>query len=854
MEQLKLPKELKAIGPHHYQGSFDSLPEGIPQFIKIKFPKARSEGESICFDFDSGKLVHSLESGMVTFEAAANSGQEGVTSIVSEYCVFLKKGYHNVFEAVLSEMNDLDNELFFRAISDKHLSLSELLPYINEFEKKGLVFDLDGVDQSLDLIAIDCVDYIKFVPRSDFESDKKLDAIIDSLCLLTGKPEIIEWLSTIYLRYIKKHAHDENEINHVLDWMNRQDFDVKELDNSLSFERALSKSNQWVEFENQRLGIKSLKDVEDLDVKTVYVTSDGYALVRLISQDAKKREGIKMHNCIGKYSNGDDLYSLRARGLRVCSLDVRGNRIKELKGPWNKSVAQEHRKAVKECLDQHFKVDYGSCLDLHNIGLKSITFEVSESQSYSFVVDSNASGFKEKSVRLMLFYHGIKKEFVPAQTKSVLEIFSSYPEQVAKIETMLTESLNADYILCKYSGRLFSSHKSHIVEQLKNLDRAADLSPKWFDVVFKDYSQECDNVIDNTIHNQNPPLQKIITTVLEKYLWSKERFETEASLKGQDKIDFRKFLIDTGNLFGLRDHPSNFFAPLGLSVPKEAAAVRKITMETVIKGFFESVGWRKLPAQFDFFHEIDKVGDSVESYLGVNSVGIESKNVAIASQCSLCKNREKSKEQSRIMAELCDIEKRANSETKSILKIINEVRQFSVELGDIVEEFGSYLLRGSEFIDFNSGVIRNQSLTELKESVRFLDDHIEGFKRNFLRLNFNELLTSEKEISKFLFAAERMNDEAKGFIKELHSIKGEPCEEVDEDGELSGCRAEDTVDFNSKMELELECLYEEVSSFYKHIDELKDIYSEVKDFFGDDRDIKASVISFISSYGVSKEE
>lgn len=262
----------------------------------------------------------------------------------------------NPVEFLLTKQ-ELTNHDFFKVLPESYLTLTALQPYLPSLKHLGLDLDTSLADKLGEgtYLAIDCVDYIKFISFDQYSKEKQVKQLIAELCTQTDKEPIQDWLEGIYRRYLLNNPFDSNGIHHILDWMNQlTDFTV--LKQSLSYDRALAKADQWVEKENQKLGIVSSRDVNGVDIQILY-TFGGYELSHLLSADAKKREGQKMHNCIGSiHIKNPDLYSVRYNGRRVASICFRDQRIVEAKGPWNKGVESQHRVGVRNCLENGLKM------------------------------------------------------------------------------------------------------------------------------------------------------------------------------------------------------------------------------------------------------------------------------------------------------------------------------------------------------------------------------------------------------------------------------------------------------------------------------------------------------------------
>lgn len=363
---------------------------------------------------------------------------------------------------IISTKEELDNQDFFALVPEKYQSLGSVIPFVKILEEKGLIFDFSRTEKTAEdnyFMPIDCGDFIKFIPIDQYKKETKVKQIIAELVLQTSYLEVEEWLEGIYARYLLNNPYNSNEIQHILDWLNHPETDRSITTKSLSFNRALSKADQWIERENAKMGITSLKDKEGEDIKTISFLND-YALVKLISKDSKKREAKKMHNCIGTYHlDNPDLYSVRYNGVRVASIDLKNNRLKECKGPYNKIVAPAHQNGVKKLLET-INVDFLESNDLPNIGLKKISLNI-ESIKIPLLIDKSSAFFslKESFIDIGKFLDGVKfKDKDKVHEETLLKV----PEEFrSKAKIALANADFENYQVCPFTKIMVHNTSSY---------------------------------------------------------------------------------------------------------------------------------------------------------------------------------------------------------------------------------------------------------------------------------------------------------------------------------------------------------------------------------------------------------
>jgi len=118
--------------------------------------------------------------------------------------------------------------------------------------------------------------------------------------------EVKTWIRTTLNNYVFKNNPTTDEVEHVIDYLSQNE--VKKI-SQMSYPQAVQKAQKWVD-KLKKQGEKVTENPED--VKTILDFKDGFRVVKLIGQNAFKREGLLMSNCVASYYGRDtEVYSLR---------------------------------------------------------------------------------------------------------------------------------------------------------------------------------------------------------------------------------------------------------------------------------------------------------------------------------------------------------------------------------------------------------------------------------------------------------------------------------------------------------------------------------------------------------------
>lgn len=208
----------------------------------------------------------------------------------------------------------------------------------------------------------------------------------------TNKEEVKNWINTTLIAYLRKQPEDQGEIEHIIDFLNSDKAPIRL--SKMSYVQAKISAEKWMKTQ-----IKKGNNIieTDADVKVILRSkTSGFTFVRLIGENAFKREGHLMSHCVASYANkeGVNVYSLRdAQNIPHCTIEVVGDdktQVNQIKGKGNGPIHPDYIKYVIKIL-KYFKMDvrdsemsnlgyqtlskeYWECLDSNFVGLQYISF------------------------------------------------------------------------------------------------------------------------------------------------------------------------------------------------------------------------------------------------------------------------------------------------------------------------------------------------------------------------------------------------------------------------------------------------------------------------------------------------
>ena len=116
---------------------------------------------------------------------------------------------------------------------------------------------------------------------------------------------IQKWVTTTLSNYLEKNQVETEEVEHILDYLVMANKRVSKM----SYIQAKEGAEKWLKAQ-----IKKGNAINELpeDVETVLDFGDGFRVVKLVGENAYKREGFLMSHCVASYYGHDvEVYSLR---------------------------------------------------------------------------------------------------------------------------------------------------------------------------------------------------------------------------------------------------------------------------------------------------------------------------------------------------------------------------------------------------------------------------------------------------------------------------------------------------------------------------------------------------------------
>ncbi len=116
---------------------------------------------------------------------------------------------------------------------------------------------------------------------------------------------LLKWVSTVLKNELKREIKTTEEVEHILDYMVQCNKKVERM----SYAQAKKLTEAWDKTQ-QKKGNNIEESPSDTEV--VLDFKDGFKIVKLIGENAYKREGFLMRHCVGGYYGRDvEIYSLR---------------------------------------------------------------------------------------------------------------------------------------------------------------------------------------------------------------------------------------------------------------------------------------------------------------------------------------------------------------------------------------------------------------------------------------------------------------------------------------------------------------------------------------------------------------
>ena len=165
---------------------------------------------------------------------------------------------------------------------------------------------------------------------------------IDYTKHIGGDEYLLKWVSTVLKNELAREAKTTEEVEHILDFL----VQYKKKVQRMSYKDAKRLSDAWMKTQ-----IKKGNNIVELptDTEVVLDFNDGFKIVKLISENAYKREGFLMSHCVASYyGNGKEIYSLRDKdNVPHCTME----KDQQIKGKGNGDIHHKYINYVVKFLE-----------------------------------------------------------------------------------------------------------------------------------------------------------------------------------------------------------------------------------------------------------------------------------------------------------------------------------------------------------------------------------------------------------------------------------------------------------------------------------------------------------------------
>ena len=178
-----------------------------------------------------------------------------------------------------------------------------------------------------------------------------------------AQDDVINWLNTVVAKYMEENPVEQCDVEHIIDYLCSEKRPKRV--SRMSYEQACKNTEKW----NNAL-IKKGSNIKenDSDVETVLDFGDGFRVVRLIGENAYKREGFLMRHCVASFYGRDvEIYSLRDKdNMPHCTME----KNQQIKGKGNGSINPKYIRYVVEFL-KHVGMSVGDA-EIKNLGYVNV--------------------------------------------------------------------------------------------------------------------------------------------------------------------------------------------------------------------------------------------------------------------------------------------------------------------------------------------------------------------------------------------------------------------------------------------------------------------------------------------------
>jgi len=157
--------------------------------------------------------------------------------------------------------------------------------------------------------------------------------------------EVINWINTVVKAKTKRHALNQGEVEHILDYL-ASDAAPTRL-RKMSYSAARDAAEKWSKTQ-QKKGKNLIDGPEDL--QTIHDFGDGSKIVKLLTKSALQREGYLMSHCVGSYDlSRTSIYSYRdAKNMPHATFEVTtsNGEVQQIKGKGNGPISPKYVNAI----------------------------------------------------------------------------------------------------------------------------------------------------------------------------------------------------------------------------------------------------------------------------------------------------------------------------------------------------------------------------------------------------------------------------------------------------------------------------------------------------------------------------
>ena len=160
---------------------------------------------------------------------------------------------------------------------------------------------------------------------------------------IRGDEYLIKWGQTTLKNYLVKNKPTNEEVEHVLDFLVQHKGKISQM----SYPEAKSLTEKW-DKSQQKKGQTIQEKPEDTE--TLLDFGDGFKVVKLIGENAYKREGFLMRHCVASYyGKSVEIYSLRDKdNMPHCTME----KDQQIKGKGNGDIHPKYIGYVVQFLEK----------------------------------------------------------------------------------------------------------------------------------------------------------------------------------------------------------------------------------------------------------------------------------------------------------------------------------------------------------------------------------------------------------------------------------------------------------------------------------------------------------------------